>query len=119
MWLTTGSTGLNTIKRRQTYDSYSQGSVIKAYKTLNRLCEEKMPVRLAYSLFSMRKSTESFYSFQVEREQEIFKEYVNGMESEALTFKTDEDKEKFVKEMTDLVQMEVMWMRNQYTFRCL
>ena len=42
-----------------------------------------------------------------EREQEIFKEYVNGMESEALTFKTDEDKEKFVKEMTDLAQMEV------------
>lgn len=85
----------------------TQGSVIKAYKTLNRLCEEKMPVRLAYSLFSMRKSTESFYSFQVEREQEIFKEYVNGMENEALTFKTDEDKEKFVKEMTDLAQMEV------------
>ena len=55
----------------------------------------------------MRKSTESFYSFQVEREQEIFKEYVNGMENEALTFKTDEDKEKFVKEMTDLAQMEV------------
>ena len=76
----------------------TQGSVIKAYKTLNRLCEEKMPVRLAYSLFSMRKSTESFYSFQVEREQEIFKEYVNSMESEALTFKTDEHKEKFVKE---------------------
>lgn len=43
----------------------------------------------------------------MEREQEIFKEYVNGMESEALTFKTDEDKEKFVKEMTDLAQMEV------------
>ena len=85
----------------------TQGSVIKAYKTLNRLCGEKMPVRLAYSLFSMRKSTEPFYSFQVEREQEIFKEYVNGMESEALTFKTDEDKEKFVKEMTDLAQMEV------------
>ena len=85
----------------------TQGSVIQAYKTLNRLCEEKMPVRLAYSLFSMRKSIESFYSFQVEREQEIFKEYVNGMESEVLTFKTDEDKEKFVKEMTDLAQMEV------------
>ena len=66
-----------------------------------------MPVRLACSLFSMRKNTESFYSFQVEREQEIFKEYVNGMESEVLTFKTDEDKEKFVKEMTDLTQMEV------------
>ena len=29
------------------------------------------------------------------------------MESEALTFKTDEDKEKFVKEMTNLAQMEV------------
>ena len=43
----------------------------------------------------------------MEREQEIFKEYVNGMESEALTFKTDDDKEKFVKEMTDLAQMEV------------
>ena len=43
----------------------------------------------------------------MEREQEIFKEYVNGMESEALTFKTDEDKEKFVKEMTDLAQIEV------------
>ena len=43
----------------------------------------------------------------MEREQEIFKEYVNGMESEALTFKTDEDKEKFVKEMTNLAQMEV------------
>ena len=42
-----------------------------------------------------------------QREQEIFKEYVNGMESEALTFKTDEDKKKFVKEMTDLAQMEV------------
>ena len=55
----------------------------------------------------MRKSTESFYSFQVEREQEIFKEYVDSMESEARTFKTDEDKEKFVKEMTNLAQMEV------------
>ena len=66
-----------------------------------------MPVRLAYSLFSMRKSTESFYSFQAEREREIIKEYVDSMESEALTFKTDEDKEKFVKEMTNLAQMEV------------
>ena len=85
----------------------TQGSVIKAYKTLDKLCGEKMPVRLAYSLFSMRKSMESSYAFQMEKEQEIIKEHVSGFDGETLEFKTDKDKEDFVAEMTDLAQMEV------------
>lgn len=85
----------------------TQGSVIKAYKTLDKLCGEKMPVRLAYSLFSMRKSMESSYAFQMEKEQEIIKEHVSGFDSETLEFKTDKDKEDFVAEMTELAQMEV------------
>lgn len=85
----------------------TQGSVIKAYKTLDKLCGEKMPVRLAYSLFSMRKSMESSYAFQMEKEQEIIKEHVSGFDGETLEFKTGKDKEDFVAEMTDLAQMEV------------
>ena len=85
----------------------TQGSVIKAYKTLDKLCGERMPVRLAYSLFSMRKSMESSYAFQMEKEQEIIKEHVSGFDGETLEFKTDKDKEDFVAEMTDLAQMEV------------
>ena len=85
----------------------TQGSVIKAYKTLDKLCGERMPVRLAYSLFSMRKSMESSYAFQMEKEQEIIKEHVSGFNGETLEFKTDKDKEDFVAEMTDLAQMEV------------
>ena len=85
----------------------TQGSVIKAYKTLDKLCGEKMPVRLAYSLFSMRQSMESSYVFQMEKEQEIIKEHVSGFDGETLEFKTDKDKEDFVDEMTELAQMEV------------
>ena len=85
----------------------TQESVIKAYKTLDKLCGEKMPVRLAYSLFSMRKSMESSYAFQMEKEQEIIKEHVSGFDGETLEFKTDKDKEDFVAEMTELAQMEV------------
>ena len=85
----------------------TQGSVIKAHKTLDKLCGEKMPVRLAYSLFSMRKSMESSYAFQMEKEQEIIKEHVSGFDGETLEFKTDKDKEDFVAEMTELAQMEV------------
>lgn len=86
----------------------TQKKVIDAYKALQRLSVQPMPIKIAYALHKMRKALNPAMDFQVEQERAL----LNELQPELIDngarykFKTLEDAEQWVARTNELGEME-------------
>ena len=83
-----------------------QNKIIEAYKALNNLCSDKLPLKAAFSIYKMKKTLEDNYKFQLDKEREFMDECNGFIDSEGrVTFSNKEDAAKFmdkIKELNDI-----------------
>ena len=52
-----------------------QGKIIRAYKTLNKLSQEKLPLAVSHKLWTLSRVLQPHWDFQTEKEAEVFEKY--------------------------------------------
>ena len=85
----------------------TQKKIIDAYKALQRLATQPMPIKTAYALHKLRQRMKPAFDFQAERERALMDELQPAMEGESqLRFKSAEDAQRWVAAMEELAGME-------------
>lgn len=87
-----------------------QFKIIRAYKTLNDLAQQKLPLAVSHKLWTLSRVLQPHWDFQQEKEAEVFEKYDPkfnndgtvdfGSEEKANEFKAEYD--KVVAEIADL-----------------
>ncbi len=87
-----------------------QSKIIRAYKTLNKLAEEKLPLPVSHKLWTLSRVLLPHWDFQMEKEAEVFQKYGPkynddgsvdfGSEENAKAFREEYD--KLVSELSEL-----------------
>lgn len=84
-----------------------QGKIIKAIGALERVSNQRMPLKVSYSLFKLQQSLQPAMDYQAQREKELIDEFppseTNG---NRLTFDNPENGIGFNKGMKELAEME-------------
>ena len=84
-------------------DKMKQSTIIKAYKVLNKLYGEDLPLPVSYKLYRLRSQLAPQWNFQNEKEREIFTKYSPSINTDGtLSFKDDNERDAFTKEFTEL-----------------
>ena len=87
-----------------------QAKIIKAYKAINKLYDQQLPLTISHKLWMLRQKLEPTWEFQVDKEQEVIMAYSPVIAQDgAVTFNTQEDSvkcreeyEKVCKEIADI-----------------
>lgn len=80
-----------------------QSKIIKAYKVLNKLYEENLPLPVSYKLFKLRSQLAPQWDFQSDKERDVFSRYpVHVNENGTLVFENEEDRSAFMEELGTL-----------------
>ena len=80
-----------------------QSTIIKAYKVLNKLYGEDLPLPVSYKLYKLRNLLAPQWNFQNEKERDVFDKYHPIVNSDGtLHFDNDESRTAFTKEYTEL-----------------
>ena len=89
-----------------------QYKIIKAYKAINKLYEQKLPLSVSHKLWMLRKALAPTWDFQVEKEQEVVMSFnPDTAPNGDAVFKTPEDAEacrkEFEKVCSELADLDV------------
>ena len=81
-----------------------QSTIIQAYKTIQELSQQKLPLAVGHKLWTVKRMLEPHWEFQREKEQEVFEKYKPVInEDGSLQFKDKEEGEAFGKEYLEMV----------------
>lgn len=81
--------------------------IINAYKALDSLTAQRLPLPVSYKLFKLRAEMQKIYDFRLEEEQKLFDQFKPTMEEDKrLRFATTEDREQFDERIAALNDME-------------
>ena len=81
--------------------------IINAYKALDSLTSQRLPLPASYKLFKLRAEMQKIYDFRLEEEQKLFDQFKPTMEEDKrLRFATTEDREQFDERIAALNDME-------------
>lgn len=81
--------------------------IINAYKALDSLASQRLPLPVSYKLFKLRGEMQKIYDFRLEEEQKLFDQFKPTMEEDnRLRFATTEDREQFDERIAALNDME-------------
>ena len=87
-----------------------QQQIVNAYKVIKKYENEKLPLDISYGLFKLKKLLQPQWDFEVDQEKIIFEKYNPTYDKSGnMTFSSEEDEEKFVKDLAELLDMEVDW----------
>lgn len=85
-----------------------QERFVNAYKVIQKYESEKMPLDISYGLFKVKKILQDQWDFEVSREEEIYNRYKPSSDEKGnFKFDSPEDQKNFVKELTDLLSMDI------------
>lgn len=87
-----------------------QSTIIRAYKTLNTLSAQKLPLSVSHKLWTLARTLRPHWEFQAEKEAEVFQRYEPKYNDDgSMDFGSDErakeckaEYEKTVNEIADL-----------------
>jgi len=87
-----------------------QSKIIRAYKTLNKIAQDKLPLPVSHKLWTLTRVLQPHWDFQTEKEAEVFQKYdPKYNEDGSMDFGTEErakecrkEYEQVVKEIADL-----------------
>lgn len=75
-----------------------QGQIIKAYKALDKLMAQDVPLQIAFSVFEMREKLRPSWEFQIVEEEKIQKKYPNvNFETLSVQWTRDDEADKKLK----------------------
>lgn len=81
--------------------------VIEAYRALERLSMQPVPIKTAYQLHKLRRTLKTEWDFQTERERALLDELKpTAINRDKVTFRTAQDAEKWKHEMAELDAVE-------------
>lgn len=88
-----------------------QPDIIKAYKTIQKYENERLPMKISYALHKTRVLLQTQWDFQAEREQALIEKYQPEFTKDGMQFK-DEDTAKqfaaeFQKELNEMAELDV------------
>ena len=85
-----------------------QRKIIDAYKALNNLYKEKLPIKESYEIYRLRSQLQDVYLFELEREKKMMEETGATFDAEDnLLFKKKEDLERFRAATEEANEMEI------------
>lgn len=85
----------------------NQGSVIKAYKAIEALSNQPLPLPVSYKLFKLKKKLAPHFEFQETQELSLFDQYRPTFENGELIFASNEDRDQFIEKMKEVGSLEV------------
>lgn len=69
-----------------------QSKIIRAYKAINNLYAQKLPLTISHKLWTLKQKLEPTWEFQIEKEQEIIMSYNPTIDDDGLvSFKSEDD----------------------------
>lgn len=81
----------------------TQKQIIDAYKVLNKLNSQPMPIKTAYALHKLRRVLQPAWDFQVERENALLQKYKPELvENGVLQFKSPDDLREWNETMAEV-----------------
>ena len=87
-----------------------QQQIVNAYKVIKKYENEKLPLDISYGLFKVKKLLQPQWDFEIEQENKIYEKYDPQFEDNGkMTFKNDDDELNFIKELNELLEMEIEW----------
>lgn len=85
-----------------------QGKIIAAFRTINRLAGEQLPLPYAYGIWKMREKLTTQWKFQAEQERKLMDElHGTPKEDGTVLFPTPNETKEFVDRMQELADMDV------------
>lgn len=89
-----------------------QFKIIRAYKSLSRLYEQKLPLTVSHKLWMLKQKLDPTWEFQNEKEQEVIMKYEPQVsENGQVTFKSDDEamrcKEEYIAVCKELADIDV------------
>ena len=83
-----------------------QSAIIKAYKSICKLGQQDLPIRLAFDLFKIKQMLQPHWDFQV-NEEEKTSAAAKKMPDGSVTFSTKEEADTFRQRLKDLGGIDV------------
>ena len=75
-----------------------QGKIIQAYKALDKIMAQDVPLQIAFSVFEMREKLRPSWEFQIGEEEKIQKKYPSiDFDTLSVKWKTDDETDKKLK----------------------
>lgn len=86
----------------------TQFKIVRAYNTIQKIADGKLPLPVSYKLFRLKKSMLPYFEFQLEEEKKALDECAAIADiNNNWTFSTDEDKMAFIQRLNEIGSMEV------------
>lgn len=85
----------------------TQRKAIQAYKVIEKISNGSLPLPVSYRLFKLKKILGTQYEFQITKENELFDTYQPEPQGSSWVFKSEEDKNAFVKKMKEINDLEI------------
>ena len=97
-----------------------QSKIIRAYKTLLALSEQKLPLSVSHKLWTLMTKMAPQWEFQSKQEQDLIAKYEPEIAQDgAVKFKSEEEenacKEEYTKLVSELADLDVEWDENKKT----
>lgn len=83
-----------------------QSAIIKAYKSIDKLGQQDLPIRLAFDLFKLTQTLQPHWDFQVNEEAKA-SAAATKMPDGSVTFSTKEEADAFRQRLKDLGDIDV------------
>lgn len=97
-----------------------QSKIIRAYKTLLALSEQKLPLSVSHKLWTLMTKMAPQWEFQSKQEQDLIAKYEPEIAQDgAVKFKSEEEenacKEEYTKLVSELADLDVEWDESKKT----
>lgn len=83
-----------------------QSQMVNAYKVLENLSKQTMPIKTAYAVHKLRGKLKPAFDFQVEREEMLVEKLNPEFKDGRLVFKTVDDAQEWNDEMTAIADID-------------
>lgn len=85
-----------------------QSKAVQAYKAIDKMAKGALPLPVSYSFFKLKKALQCHIEFQISKEQELFDQYQPVFNEDGIwTFKSEDDKNEFVKKINEIGELDV------------
>ena len=85
----------------------NHGTIIKAYKSIGKIAEQKLPMTTAYKVFKLREKLKPAWDFLVEEEGKLLDDYKPTIqENGTIIFRSIEDKQAYDQRISEIYTME-------------
>lgn len=84
----------------------TQKQIVGAYRALEHLSRQALPIKTAYAMHKMRGKLKPLWDFQVEQEQKLLEELKPTPDGDDLVFASPEDSKRWLDLLKDLAEIE-------------